>query len=94
MRLLLPGEIVIWPKDRLTRFEVARLLGARSLQISLGAPILTKTEDTNPIEVSKHEFREKLIPITIKRKLPNNEETVVDVKKGIENWIVDNKGEI
>ena len=94
MRLLLPGGIVIWPKDRLTRFEVARLVGARALQVSLGAPILVKVEETNPIEISKGEFKEKIIPITIKRKLPNSEENVVDVKKGIENWMIDNKGEI
>jgi len=94
MRLLLPGEIMIWPKDRLTKFEVARLLGARALQVSLGAPILVQSEQTNPIEVSKTEFREKLIPITIKRKLPNNEEVIIEVKRGIENWLVDNKGEI
>ncbi len=94
MPLLLPGGIVIWPKDRLTRFEVARLVGARALQVSLGAPILVKAEETNPIEVSKNEFKEKIIPITIKRKLPNGEENVVEVKKGIENWMIDNKGEI
>lgn len=94
MRLLLPGEIVIWPKDRITRFEVARLVGARALQVSLGAPILVKSENTNPIEVAKGEFTEKIIPITIKRKLPNGQEVVVEVKKAIENWMVDNKGEI
>ena len=33
-----------WPKDKLTRFEVARIIGARSLQITLGAPILVKVE--------------------------------------------------
>ncbi len=94
MRLLLPGEILIWPKDRLTRFEVARLIGARALQVSLGAPILIKAEEVSPIEISKKEFTEKIIPITIKRKLPNGEENVIDVKKGIENWLIDNKGEI
>jgi DNA-directed RNA polymerase subunit K/omega len=78
----------------LTRFEVARLVGARALQVSLGAPILVKAEETNPIQISQKEFREKIIPITIKRKLPNSEEVVVEVKKGIENWLVDNKGEI
>ena len=85
---------MIWPKDRLTRFEVARLVGARALQVSLGAPILVKVEEINPIEIAKGEFKEKIIPITIKRKLPNSEEIVIDVKKGIENWLVDNKGEI
>ncbi len=83
-----------WPTDRLTRFETARLIGARALQVSLGAPILVKTDFTQPAEVAKAEFKEKLIPITIKRKMPNNEYVVVEVKKATENWLVDHKGEI
>ena len=83
-----------WPLDRLTRFETARLVGARSLQISLGAPILVKSELKDPIDIAKNEFQEKIIPITIKRKMPNNEHIFVDVKKAIENWLVDHKGEI
>ena len=77
-----------------TKYEIARLIGARALQVLLGAPILVKSEETNPIEISKIEFKEKMIPITIKRKLPNKEEMIIDVKKGIDNWLVDNKGEI
>lgn len=80
---------MIWPKDRLTRFEVARLLGARALQISLGAPVFIKTDETNPIEIAKLEFKEKIVPITIKRKLPNETEVVVDIKRAIENWLKD-----
>ncbi len=94
MELQVLGETLFWPKDKLTRFEVARLIGARSLQISLGAPVLVQAEQTNPIEIAKAEFKERIIPITIKRKLPSSEELVIDVKKGIENWIIDHKGEI
>lgn len=85
---------MIWPKDRLTRFEVARLVGARALQIALGAPILVATEKTSAIEIAKEEFKQKIIPITVKRKLPDETEVVVDAKKGIENWMADHKGEI
>ena len=85
---------MIWPKDKLTRFEVARLIGARSLQISLGAPVLIKTDESDPIKISKAEFKEKIIPMTIKRKLPNNQEVVVDIKNAIDNWIIEHKGEI
>lgn len=83
-----------WPKDRLTRFEVARLVGARALQIALGAPILIQTNEADPIKVAKLEFKEKMIPITVKRKLPNGEEVVIEVKKAIENWLIEHKGEI
>ena len=86
---------MVWPKDRLTRFEVARLVGARALQISLGAPILIEvTGRFDPIEIAKTEFKNKIIPITIKRKLPDGSEIVIDVKRGIENWLADHAGEI
>ncbi|HKZ45272.1 MAG TPA: DNA-directed RNA polymerase subunit K [archaeon] len=85
---------MIWPSDRLTRFEVARLLGARSLQISLGAPLLVKSEERESIDLAKAEFKEKIIPITIKRKIPSGEETIIEVKAAIENWLESHAGEI
>lgn len=85
---------MIWPRDRLTRFEVARLIGARALQVSLGAPILIKTEEFDPLKIARFEFKEKAVPITIKRKLPSGEEVVVEIKSAIENWLVEHKGEI
>lgn len=88
------GEWLIWPKDRLTRFEVARILGARALQISLGAPILVKTEEKDPIKIAKLEFKTNIVPITIKRRLPSGEEMTVEIKPAIENWLVEYKGEI
>lgn len=89
------GEILIWPDDRLTRFEVARLVGARSLQISLGAPVLIKKKDiVDPIQLAKLEFRSRIIPITIKRKIPSGGESIIDVKRAIKNWLDDHSGEI
>jgi DNA-directed RNA polymerase subunit K/omega len=86
---------MIWPKDRLTRFEVARLIGARSLQISLGAPIFVKSEKIlNPIQLAKLEFKNKILPITIKRELPNGEINVIEIRSAIENWLTDHDGEI
>ena len=84
---------MIWPTDRLTRFEVARLLGARSLQISLGAPILIKSSETEASKIARVEFREILLPITIKRKLPNGDHSVVESKKAIETWVKEHPGE-
>jgi DNA-directed RNA polymerase subunit K len=86
---------MMWPKDRLTRFEVARLVGARALQIALGAPVFAKSEEIlNPIQLAKLEFKNKILPITIKRKMPSEEEVVVEIKKAIENWLADHAGEI
>jgi DNA-directed RNA polymerase I, II, and III subunit RPABC2 len=66
------GEILIGP-TRLTRFEKARITGARSLQLSLGAPILTKIPSglTDTIMIAKYELEKKTLPISIRRILPN-----------------------
>jgi len=52
-----------------TRFERARIIGARALQISLGAPVLLDLpgEMIDPIEISIMEFEKSVIPITVKR---------------------------
>lgn len=49
------------------RFERARLIGARALQIAMGAPILVKTELDDPIEIAKLELIKGVLPIEIKR---------------------------
>lgn len=82
---------MIWPKDEFTRFEVSRLVGARSLQISLGAPVLVKTDKTSPIEMAKEEFKEQIIPITIKRTLPDGTLVTIESKNAIKNWISKHK---
>jgi len=46
-----------------TRFERARLLGARALQISLGAPPLVDVRATDPIEIAVAEFADGLVPM-------------------------------
>ena len=57
---------------KLTRFERARIVGARSLQLSLGAPILAPLSDNvvDPIDIAVVELREKVLPMTIRRTLP------------------------
>jgi DNA-directed RNA polymerase subunit K len=51
-----------------TRYERARIIGARALQISMGAPLLIKTEKIDPLEIALEEFAQRKIPITVKRK--------------------------
>jgi DNA-directed RNA polymerase subunit K len=51
-----------------TRYERARIIGARALQISMGAPLLIKTERIDPLEIAIEEFTQNKIPITVKRK--------------------------
>ena len=52
-----------------TRFERARIIGARALQISLGAPTLVEVpeETIDPIEIAIKEFEKGVIPMTVKR---------------------------
>lgn len=60
-RPLGPGEF--------TRFERARILGARALQISLGAPILIDIVPAlvDPVEIAELEYAAGRIPITVRR---------------------------
>ncbi len=52
-----------------SRFEISRIIGARALQLSLGAPILIKRnkEEFDFVKIAKEEFEKGLIPITVKR---------------------------
>lgn len=54
-----------------TRFERARIIGARALQIAMGAPILIDIPKgmVDPIEIGDLEFRKGVIPLTVKRDL-------------------------
>jgi len=54
---------------RYTRFERARIIGARALQISLGAPVLLDLpgDTIDPIEISIMEYEKSVIPMTVKR---------------------------
>ena len=57
------------PAMRYTRFEKARIIGARALQISMGSPILIDVPlgVVDPIEIAWIEFNSGAIPITVKR---------------------------
>ena len=48
------------------KYEKARILGARSLQLAMGAPpLVTPKRDSQPIELAKLELEKDIIPITI-----------------------------
>ena len=63
--------------EEYTKYEHARIVGARALQISMGAPFMVKLTDEdlkkmsyNPVEIAKLEFSKGLIPISVKRPMP------------------------
>jgi len=61
-----------------TKYERARMIGSRALQIAMGAPPLVKLTNKqleeigyNPVEIAKLEYQEGVIPIDVKRKMPH-----------------------
>ncbi len=57
---------------KLTRFELTRVLSARALQLSLGAPPLVKgTKELSMLEAAEKEFDEKVLPMSILRRYPS-----------------------
>uniref|UniRef100_A0AC35TZI4 RPB6 homolog n=1 Tax=Rhabditophanes sp. KR3021 TaxID=114890 RepID=A0AC35TZI4_9BILA len=65
----------------MTKYERARILGTRALQIALGAPVMVELEgETDPLEIARKELKEQKIPIIIRRYLPDG---------SFEDWGVD-----
>lgn len=65
-------EVKIGPA-KLTRFERARIVGARSLQLAMGAPAFIPLEGgyKGPIQTAMLELEADALPISIRRSLPN-----------------------
>lgn len=66
------GKITIGPPT-LTRFEKARIMGSRALQLSLGAPpfVTIPRTATTSLDIAMLELDKRVIPIVIRRVLPN-----------------------
>ena len=72
--LEMDGKILMGPPN-LTRFEKARIMGARALQLSLGAPTFIEIPETvvTSLDIAMEELEQRLIPISIRRSLPNGD---------------------
>jgi DNA-directed RNA polymerase I, II, and III subunit RPABC2 len=68
------GKILMGPPN-LTRFEKARIMGARALQLSLGAPTFIEIPEdaATSLDIAMEELEQRLIPISIRRLLPNGD---------------------
>jgi DNA-directed RNA polymerase subunit K/omega len=76
-------QIKVGP-DRLTRFERARIVGARALQLSMGAPILLAmegVENKSPLVISELELRSKVLPLSIRRENPDKTYQVISLQR-------------
>ncbi len=49
------------------RYEKARIIGARALQVAYGAPVLVETENTQPILIAAEEYDAGVLPFTVRR---------------------------
>jgi len=49
------------------RYEKARIIGARALQVAYGAPVLIDTEQTEPILIAAEEYDRDVLPFTVRR---------------------------
>lgn len=65
----------------LTKYERARVLGTRALQISMNAPVMVDLDgEIDPLKIAEKELRERKIPIVIRRYLPDGTH---------EDWAID-----
>eukprot|EP00053_Salpingoeca_punica_P012631 m.113343 g.113343 ORF g.113343 m.113343 type:complete len:111 (-) comp15995_c0_seq4:1235-1567(-) len=70
----------------LTKYERARVLGTRALQISMNAPVMVELQgETDPLKIAQKELRARKIPIIIRRYLPDNSPT----NPSYEDWAID-----
>ncbi len=80
-------------KEIFSKYEKARILGARALQISMDAPILMKMDEEklkevnyDPLRIAEVEFESDVLPINIKRPMPEKKiEEIEDVEIEAEN---------
>ena|SRR3989344_4211888 len=68
-------------EETFTKYEIARILGARALQIAMNAPVLIKLSEEDlekikydPIKIAEIEFESNILPISVKRPLPERKE--------------------
>ncbi len=83
--------------SKYTKYETARILGARALQISMNAPLLLNISkekleelDFNPLRIAEIEFEADILPITVKRPLPQKTELEVSEEEGEEIAVDEN----
>ncbi|RVE45421.1 hypothetical protein evm_009939 [Chilo suppressalis] len=65
----------------MTKYERARVLGTRALQIAMCAPVMVELEgETDPLQIAMKELKQRKIPIIIRRYLPDH---------SYEDWSID-----
>jgi len=76
-------RIVFAEIKKLTRYELARIVAMRALQLSLGAPPLINIDNLDrkdPYYIAIEEIKRKILPVVIKRRLPNGIEYLLTLR--------------
>ncbi len=75
-------------EEKFTKYELARILGARALQLAMDAPYLLNIDeaeldrmDYNPLKIAEEELEKGVLPITVKRPLPKKLEGALKKEK-------------
>lgn len=81
-------------QGKFTKYETARILGARALQVSMDAPLLLKISkeeleqiNFDPLKIAELEFNANVLPITVKRPFPRKIETGLKREKEVEKKV-------
>ena len=68
-------------EEKFTKYEIARILGARALQIAMNAPLLIKLSQDDlekirydALKIAEVEFESGVLPISVKRPFPQKRE--------------------
>lgn len=68
-------------EDKFSKYEIARILGARALQLAMDAPVLLKVNEEkldeinyDVLKIAEMEFESEVLPITVKRPFPEKSE--------------------
>jgi DNA-directed RNA polymerase subunit K len=87
-------------RDRFTKYEVARILGARALQLAMDAPLLIKIDkerleeiNYDVLKIAEIELESGVLPITVRRPFPKKREEKIKKKKKAEDKEKEEKAE-
>ena len=86
IELISDDDSVLIGEAVLTRYERARIVGARALQISQGAPVLIDADpdDFQPVDVATAELKARVLPVGLQRWNPNREFQLIPIQ-----WLAD-----
>src|SRR3989344_7331859 len=75
-------------EKKFTKYEIARILGARALQLAMDAPLMIKIDKEelerikyDPLLIAEKELRAEALPITVNRPLPRRNEKSITADK-------------